>query len=105
MLEFFCLGFIAVYIVLKFIWFGPKEFITSKTTVINVSNLDSHWPSSHCEFYYAQAIVLIVMFVEAVVVLARRESHLRVTRALRPLFIIDNFLMDGVRRSVTLHLQ
>ena len=46
-LEFFCLGFIAVYIVLKFIWFGPKQFITSKTTVINVSNLDMSLHGCH----------------------------------------------------------
>ena len=45
-----------------------------------------------------QMIVLIVMFVEAIVVVARQESHIRVTRALRPVFLIDNVLMDGVRR-------
>ena len=38
------------------------------------------------------------MLVEVVVVIIRRESHLRVTRALRPIFFIDNVLMEGVRR-------
>ena len=45
-----------------------------------------------------QTIVLIVMVMEAIIVLARQRSHIHVTRALRPVFIIDNVLMDGVRR-------
>ena len=36
--------------------------------------------------------------VEVITVLARQRSHLRVTRALRPVFFLDNVLMDGVRR-------
>ena len=45
-----------------------------------------------------QTIILAEMLVEVVVVLSRQENHLRVTRALRPIFFIDNVLMDGVRR-------
>ena len=45
-----------------------------------------------------QTIVLAALFVEAIVVLARQRSHLRITRALRPIFFIDNVLMDEVRR-------
>jgi two pore calcium channel protein 1 len=40
------------------------------------------------------------MVLEAIIVLARQRSHIHVTRALRPVFIIDNVLMDGVRRYV-----
>ena len=38
-LEFLFLAFISVYIILKLIWFGPRQFITSKTTVFSVSHL------------------------------------------------------------------
>ena len=48
--------------------------------------------------YHPQTIVLIVMVLEAIIVLARQRSHIHITRALRPVFIIDNVLMDGVRR-------
>ena len=52
-----------------------------------------------------QSIILVVMFVEAITVLVRQESHLRITRALRPVFFIDNFLMGGVRRSDHTYLE
>jgi two pore calcium channel protein 1 len=42
------------------------------------------------------------MFVEAVVVLVRGNNHFRVTRALRPIFLIDNYYCGGVRRSPNL---
>ena len=45
-----------------------------------------------------QTIVLAVLFVEVIVILVRQTSHLRITRALRPIFLIDNVLMDEVRR-------
>ena len=40
------------------------------------------------------------MFTEAIVVLARNHPHFRVTRALRPLFVLDSNLLVGVRRYV-----
>ena len=40
------------------------------------------------------------MFVEAVVVLARGEPHIRVTRAIRPLFLVDTILLQDVRRYI-----
>ena len=43
---------------------------------------------------------MMVMFVEAVVVLIRKDSHFRVTRCLRPVFFIDSHLMIGVRRYI-----
>ena len=54
---------------------------------------------------HSQSIFLVVMFVEAITVLVRRESHVRITRALRPVFFIDNYLMGGVRRSDHTHLE
>ena len=41
---------------------------------------------------------MIVMFIEAMVVLVRQDSHFRVTRCLRPIFFIDTYVMVGVRR-------
>lgn len=38
------------------------------------------------------------MFIESVVVLIRQTNHFRVTRALRPLFLIDTHYFRGVRR-------
>ena len=41
---------------------------------------------------------MIVMFIEAMVVLVKQDSHVRVTRCLRPIFFIDSYIMSGVRR-------
>ena len=39
-----------------------------------------------------------IMAVEAMVVIARNSSHIRVTRALRPIFLLDCRHLGGVRR-------
>ena len=41
------------------------------------------------------------MFVEAVVVLGRSANHVRVTRALRPFFLVDTILLQDVRRCIS----
>lgn len=46
----------------------------------------------------AQTCVLLLQFVEAIVVLVRQTSHLRVTRALRPIFLVDCRYCGAVRR-------
>lgn len=38
------------------------------------------------------------MYMEALTVLIRQESHIRITRLLRPIFLIDTYYMVGVRR-------
>ena len=38
------------------------------------------------------------MTIEVIVVLSRGNSHLRVTRALRPLFLLDTYYFGGARR-------
>lgn len=45
-----------------------------------------------------QTCVLLLQFVEAIVVLVRQTSHLRVTRALRPIFLVDCRYCGAVRR-------
>ena len=49
-------------------------------------------------FVPLQIVILVVMYTEAMVVLIRMENHFRVTRALRPLFLIDTHYCYGVRR-------
>ena len=50
----------------------------------------------HC----TQTLVLAVFIAEVFSVLVRQTSHVQVTRALRPVFFLDNVLMDGVRRYI-----
>ena len=45
------------------------------------------------------------MFIEAVIVLLRQSSHFRVTRALRPIFLVDTKYCGGVRRFIRQILQ
>lgn len=47
-----------------------------------------------------QTCVLLLQFVEAIVVLVRQTSHLRVTRALRPIFLVDCRYCGAVRRYI-----
>ena len=42
--------------------------------------------------------LLLVLFLEAVIVITRKKQHWRLTRALRPVFLIENHFMSGVRR-------
>ena len=45
------------------------------------------------------------MFIEALIVLVRQSSHFRVTRALRPIFLVDTKYCGGVRRFIRQILQ
>lgn len=47
---------------------------------------------------FVQTCVLLLQFVEAIVVLIRQTSHVRVTRALRPIFLVDCRYCGAVRR-------
>lgn len=47
---------------------------------------------------HLQTSVLVVQFIEAIVVLVRQTSHVRVTRALRCIFLVDCRYCGGVRR-------
>ena len=43
------------------------------------------------------------MFMEALAILSRNQRHFRVTRALRPLLLLDTHLMVGARRCATIN--
>jgi len=45
-------------------------------------------------------MILALMFVEALVVLIRHKSHMRVSRAFRPFFLADSHYCSGIRRFV-----
>uniref|UniRef100_A0A8C2C868 Voltage-dependent calcium channel protein TPC1 n=1 Tax=Cyprinus carpio TaxID=7962 RepID=A0A8C2C868_CYPCA len=52
------------------------------------------------DFCVFQTCVLFIQFIEAIVVLVRQTSHLRVTRALRPIFLVDCRYCGAVRRNL-----
>lgn len=47
----------------------------------------------------------MLQFVEAIVVLIRQTSHMRVTRALRPIFLVDCRYCGAVRRYKLIDLK
>ncbi|KAG7280895.1 hypothetical protein CRUP_009181 [Coryphaenoides rupestris] len=61
---------VAFELCMKLRWLGFHTFIRHKRTMV-------------------KTCVLKLQFVEAIVVLVRQTSHLRVTRALRPIFLVD----------------
>ncbi|XP_054749500.2 two pore channel protein 1-like [Lytechinus pictus] len=85
-LELFGLTIIALGLGLKMRWMGLKSFAKHKRTLL-------------------KAIFLLVMYSEALVVIVRQQSHFRVTRALRPIFLIDCHYCGGVRRVLRQIIQ
>lgn len=85
-MELFGLAVISLLFWIKFHWMGTHYFVRHKRTMI-------------------KSIVLILMVTEAIVVLLRQDSHFRVTRSLRPVFLIDNYYFGGVRRVIRQTIQ
>ncbi|MFT7817644.1 two pore calcium channel protein 1 isoform X1 [Arapaima gigas] len=80
-LELLALAMVAFELCMKLRWLGFHTFIRHKRTMVKTS-------------------VLFIQFVEAIVVLVRQTSHLRVTRALRPIFLVDCRYCGAVRRNL-----
>lgn len=80
-LELLALVMVAFELCMKLRWLGFHAFIRHKRTVVKTS-------------------VLLIQFVEAIVVLVRKTTHLRVTRALRPIFLVDCRYCGAVRRNL-----
>ncbi|MCI4394713.1 hypothetical protein PGIGA_G00171980 [Pangasianodon gigas] len=80
-LELLALVMVAFELCMKLRWLGFHTFIRHKRTMVKAS-------------------VLLIQFVEAIVVLVRQTSHLRVTRALRPIFLVDCRYCGAVRRNL-----
>ncbi|KAK4878004.1 hypothetical protein RN001_010510 [Aquatica leii] len=85
-LELVALAIIGVELVLKLRWIGWMAIFKHKRTMI-------------------KAATLLVMVIEALTVLIRQSSHFRVTRALRPIFLVDTRACGGVRRFIRQILQ
>ncbi|XP_062942993.1 two pore channel protein 1 isoform X2 [Cynocephalus volans] len=80
-LELFALMVVVFELCMKLRWLGLHTFIRHKRTMV-------------------KTCVLVVQFVEAIVVLVRQTSHVRVTRALRCIFLVDCRYCGGVRRNL-----
>uniref|UniRef100_A0A672NVF7 Two pore segment channel 1 n=2 Tax=Sinocyclocheilus grahami TaxID=75366 RepID=A0A672NVF7_SINGR len=80
-LELLVLVMVAFELCMKLRWLGFHTFIRHKRTMV-------------------KTCVLFIQFVEAIVVLVRQTSHLRVTRALRPIFLVDCRYCGAVRRNL-----
>uniref|UniRef100_A0A674NW89 Voltage-dependent calcium channel protein TPC1 n=1 Tax=Takifugu rubripes TaxID=31033 RepID=A0A674NW89_TAKRU len=80
-LELLALVMVAFELCMKLRWLGFHTFIRHKRTMV-------------------KTCVLKLQFVEAIVVLIRQTSHMRVTRALRPIFLVDCRYCGAVRRNL-----
>ncbi|XP_058491759.1 two pore channel protein 1 isoform X1 [Solea solea] len=80
-LELLALVMVAFELCMKLRWLGFHTFIRHKRTMV-------------------KTCVLLLQFVEAIVVLIRQTSHMRVTRALRPIFLVDCRYCGAVRRNL-----
>ncbi|CAH2052635.1 unnamed protein product, partial [Iphiclides podalirius] len=85
-IELLALTVIGVELHLKLKWIGWSTILKHKRTMI-------------------KGLTLLIMVLEAVVVLCRQSSHFRVTRALRPIFLVDTRHCGGVRRFIRQILQ
>ncbi|XP_018417245.1 PREDICTED: two pore calcium channel protein 1 [Nanorana parkeri] len=80
-LELLALAFVVFELGMKMRWLGCHTFLRHRRTML-------------------KSCVLLVQFVEAFVVLIRQTSHVRVTRALRPIFLVDCRYCGAVRRNL-----
>nr|XP_032527043.1 two pore calcium channel protein 1-like isoform X2 [Danaus plexippus plexippus] len=85
-IELLALTIIGIELHLKLKWIGWGTIFKHKRTMI-------------------KGVTLLIMVLEAVVVLCRQSSHFRVTRALRPIFLVDTRHCGGVRRFIRQILQ
>ncbi|XP_063396225.1 two pore channel protein 1-like isoform X1 [Mytilus trossulus] len=85
-LELFGLLILALELGIRMKWLGFRTFIKHKRTLI-------------------KSCTLIIVFIETIVVIIRQHNHFRVTRSLRPLFLIDTYYCRGVRRTFRQILQ
>uniref|UniRef100_A0A8C4QMT8 Two pore segment channel 1 n=1 Tax=Eptatretus burgeri TaxID=7764 RepID=A0A8C4QMT8_EPTBU len=85
-LEISGLLLVAVELALKMRWLGPRTFLRHRRTMLI-------------------SMVLVVQLVEAIVLLVRQTSHVRVTRALRPIFLVDTHYCGVLRRNLRQILQ
>ncbi|XP_065205585.1 two pore calcium channel protein 1-like [Planococcus citri] len=85
-IELVALVIIGIELGMKLRWIGWLTILKHKRTMI-------------------KGVTLTVMLLEVFVVLFRQTAHFRVTRALRPIFLVDTHHLGGVRRFIRQILQ
>uniref|UniRef100_A0A8D0C832 Voltage-dependent calcium channel protein TPC1 n=1 Tax=Salvator merianae TaxID=96440 RepID=A0A8D0C832_SALMN len=80
-LELLALTVVLFELTMKMRWLGFQTYIRHKRTMVKTT-------------------VLLLQFVEAIVVLVRQTSHVRITRALRCIFLVDCRYCGAVRRNL-----
>jgi len=85
-IELCTLVLLSIQALLKIRWVGLRSCVKHQRTVI-------------------KSVTLIVMIIEAIVVLIRQQNHFRITRSLRPIFLLDTSMCGGVRRFIRQILQ
>ncbi|XP_063769368.1 two pore channel protein 1 isoform X1 [Pseudophryne corroboree] len=80
-LELLALALVVFELGIKMRWLGFQTFMRHRRTIL-------------------KSCVFLLQFVEAIVVLVRQTSHVRVTRALRPIFLVDCRYCGAVRRNL-----
>ncbi|KAM8962187.1 two pore channel protein 1 isoform 1-T1 [Pelodytes ibericus] len=80
-LELLVLALVMFELSMKMRWLGCRTFLKHRRTML-------------------KSFVLFLQLIEAVVVLVRQTSHMRVTRALRPIFLVDCRYCGAVRRNL-----
>ncbi|XP_053558136.1 two pore channel protein 1 isoform X2 [Bombina bombina] len=80
-LELLALACVVFELGMKMRWLGCRAYLKHRRTML-------------------KSFVLLVQFIEAIVVLVRQTSHVRVTRALRPIFLVDCRYSGAVRRNL-----
>ncbi|XP_063218915.1 two pore calcium channel protein 1-like isoform X2 [Bacillus rossius redtenbacheri] len=79
--ELLALSVITIELAMKLRWIGWRTILKHKRTML-------------------KGLTLGIMFMEAITVLIRQSSHFRVTRALRPIFLVDTRHCGPVRRFI-----
>ncbi|KAH3775283.1 hypothetical protein DPMN_176684 [Dreissena polymorpha] len=78
-LEILMLVVLSLELGIKMKWLGWRVFIRHPRTIIKTS-------------------MLLIMLAEAITVICRQTSHFRITRAIRPIFLLNTHYGRGVRR-------
>lgn len=85
-IELLCLLLLSLDLIIRYKWLGFHTFLRHKRTMIKLG-------------------MVLLMVTESIVVLVRQTNHFRVTRALRPLFLVHSHYCKGIRRITRQILQ
>ncbi|XP_062513296.1 two pore channel protein 1-like [Corticium candelabrum] len=85
-IEVACLSVVLVLLLFRMKWMGVRHFFRHFRSVLKL-------------------FLIGIMYVEVIVILIRFRNHIRVFRALRPVFLLDSHYCRGVRRMARQILQ